>query len=75
MYTVNKVIIKKSVTFYSEVQKYRCEVQHNPSKYKEFVYNWYKNVKEMVENENRPEVKKYVRMQEINLEQYDIAYV
>ena len=29
----------------------------------------------MVGSENRPEVIKYVRMQEINLEQCDVAYI
>ena len=39
MHLLNKLIIKHSVIFYSEVWRHRNEVQHNPVKYKEFIYN------------------------------------
>jgi len=53
MHTLNKLIIKQSVTFYLEAWRH---------KYREFVDNWYKNVKEMIEKDNCPEVLKYMRM-------------
>ena len=62
LHSVNKLIVKRSVIFYLEAWKHRNEVRHNPKKYKEFIHKWNHNVKEKIENDNRPEVRKYVRM-------------
>ena len=75
MHTLNKLILKQSITFYLEAQRHRNEVRHDPGKYREFIHNQYKNVKEMIEKDNRPEVLKNIRMQELNLEQYNVTYV
>ena len=72
---LNKIIMKHSMKFYSQVWKNRNEVKHDPIKYKEFVRNWYNKVIEIVQNNNRPELSRYVWMQEINVDQYDTAYV
>ena len=75
MHTLNKIIVQHSIKFYSKAWNHRNEVKHNPQKYKEFMRNWYENVIEMVQHENRPELSKYVRMQSINVDQCDAAYV
>ena len=62
MHTLNKIIVNHSVKFYSKAQKNRNEVRHDPIKCKEFVKDWYQKVVEMVKNDNRPELNKYVRM-------------
>ena len=54
---INKILVRNSVTFYSEAWKKRNEVMHDLEKYKSFVCNWYKNVKDMIVRENRPKMK------------------
>ena len=39
MHTLNKIIVKHSIKFYSKAWNHRNEVKHNPHKYKEFVRN------------------------------------
>ena len=51
---INKIIVKQSVLFYTEVQKYRNEVMHDPDKYRLFVIKWYEKVVESIERDNRP---------------------
>ena len=45
---INKILVRNSVTFYSEAWKKRNEVIYDPEKYKSFVCNWYKNIKDMI---------------------------
>ena len=75
MYTLNKLIIKQSVIFYLEALRQRNKVRQDPKKYREFIHNQYKNVKEVIEKDNRLEVLKYVRIQELNLEHCNVAYI
>ena len=75
MHTINKIIIKKSVKFYSETWRYRNEVKHDLSKHKEFVKDWCEKVIEIVRVDNRPELLKCIGMQEINVDQCDAAHV
>ena len=74
MHAANKLIIKRSVEFYSKAWKHRCDVSHGANKCKEFVHNQHKNVKEKIEKEHKPKVVEHVRMQEIDLEQCDVAH-
>ena len=75
MHTINKMIIKHSVKFYSEAWRHRNEIRHDPVKYKEFIIKWYHNVNEMIKEDNRPEVLKYARMQQLDLDQTEVAYI
>ena len=75
MHTINRIIVKSSVTFYSEAWKHRNEVRYKPELYKEFVKSWYRNVCEMVEKDNRPEVTRFVKRQELDLNNCDSAYI
>ena len=68
MHAINKIIMKSSVTFYSEVWRHRNEVKYKSESYKEFVKSWYSNVRYMVERDNRPEVLRFVRMEQLDLE-------
>ena len=69
------MIIKHSVKFYSEVWRHRNEIRHDPVKYKEFIIKWYHNVNEMIKEDNRPEVLKYARMQQLDFDQTEVAYI
>ena len=75
MHTINKMIIKHSVKFYSEAWRHRNKIRHDPVKYKEFIIKWYHNVNEMIKEDNRPEVLKYARMQQLDLDQTEVAYI
>ena len=48
---------------------------YDPDKYKSFVIKWYKNVKDMIMRENRNEIKRYVRTQDLNVETCDAPYI
>ena len=50
-------------------------MKYNPSKFKEFVCEWHKKVVNIVKLDNRPKLLKCMRMQEINVENCDAAYV
>ena len=63
----NKIIVKKSVTFYSKVWCARNELFHDPSKYRHFVIEWYERIIELVRNSNKPHVKRYVQTQKLDV--------
>ena len=67
MKQMNKIIVKKSVNFYSEAWKHRNEVLHCPEKYKEYVIDWHKKIVRMIESSNKPEMIRYLRMQRIDV--------
>ena len=48
---------------------------HDPDKYKSFVIEWYKNVKDMIMRENRNEIKRYVRTQDLNIKTCNTPYI
>ena len=56
--------------FYSKEWKQRKEVFHDSEKYRKFVIDWHEKLKEKIESENRPEMIKHVRKQEIDVEKY-----
>ena len=72
---INKIIVKQSVLFYTKAQRYRNEVMHDLAKYSLFVIDWYKNVVESIEQDNKPEIHKYLQVQRLNIDQYDGAYI
>ena len=75
MHVLNKIIMKHSVRFYSEAWTHRNEVRHEPAKYKEFVIRWYENVKNMGENDDKSDIRRYVQAQEIDIERCDSAHI
>ena len=75
MLAINKILIKHSVIFYAEAWNHRNEMMHRPEYYKPFVTQWNENVKEMIMSSNRPKMKKYMRIQELNTENGDAAYI
>ena len=61
--------------FYAEAWRHRNEVLHEPLKHKSFVIEWCKNIVELINKENRPEMKRCLRAQEINVEKCDNACI
>ena len=72
---LNKIIVRQSMLFYAKAWRYRNEVLHDPLKHKSFVIEWHKKIIDLINRENRPEMKRHVRAQEINIDQCDNAYM
>ena len=75
MHSINKIVIKQSVIFYAEAWKHRNEIKHDPEKCRPFVIDWYNKVVELIENDNRPEMNKYLRAQRLNVQACDNACI
>jgi len=75
IHLLNKIIIKQSVLFYAEAWKHRNEVLHHPETYRSYVIEWYNKVVESIENDNRPEMRKYLQAQKLEVENCDSAYI
>ena len=75
MIEVNKIIVRNSVRFYSAAWKQRNDTLHSPENYKMFVTNWYENIIDLINRENRPEMKRYLRQQEIDVQRCDVSYI
>ena len=63
------------MVFYAEACRYRNEVLHEPLKHKSFVIEWCKNIVDLINRENRPEMKRHLRAQETNVENCDKACI
>ena len=79
MHTINKVIIKQSVIFYAKAWRHRNEILHDPNFNKEYTIKWYneefKRVVEIVVEGNKPEMVKYAKANELNIEQCSTSYI
>ena len=72
---INKIIVKQSNLFYSQVWQHRNDMSYNPQKCKEHVKMWHENVVQKVENSDKPEIKRWVRMQQLDLERCDSGHM
>ena len=61
MHEVNKILVRCSIEFYSKAWKQRNDMLHNPSYYKTYITEWFQKVKQMIEHDNRPALKRYLR--------------
>ena len=75
MKVINKIVVKQSVVFYSKVWMHRNEVLQDSGKYREHVIEWHKRLVEEIEKGNRPSMRKYVRMQKLDLNKCDTGYI
>ena len=72
---LNKIIIRQSVLFYAEACRHMNEVLHEPLKCESFVIEWYEKVVDVLNKENRQEMKRHLRAQDINVENCDNACI
>ena len=72
---INTILVRHSIEFYTEAQKERNTILHDPEYYKEYVMEQYYKVKNLIEHKNRPEMKKYLRNYVLNVNQCDVSYV
>ena len=61
--------------FYSNVWRYRNESFYNPGKYRVHVIEWYNRIDQDIESGNRSEMKKYLCVQRLNLENCSSSYI
>ena len=71
----NKVIVKCSVMFYSKVWTHRNEIMNNDKKQREFVIDWYEKIVDEIEKANKPNMKRHVRLQKLDVEKCDTGYI
>ena len=75
MKRMDKIFLKQCVMFYSKVWKQRNEVFHDRGNHRKFVIDWHEKLKEKIESENRPEMKKHARKQETDVEKCDSSCI
>ena len=56
MRKVNKIIIQQSAQFYSKAWTQRNEMMYNPEVFRTYLLEWYKNIKEMINTGNKPDM-------------------
>lgn len=75
MKKINKIIVKCSVMFYSKAWMHRNEIMHDADKYKEYVVEWHKRIVNKIERGNKPSMRRYLRMQKIDVNKCDVGYI
>lgn len=64
---LNKILVRHCVLCYNKCWKHRNEVFHDETKQRHRAENWYKNLKEHVENKEPPQACIFVRRNELDL--------
>ena len=72
---INKMIVKYSVRFYSQVWVHRNEVMHDEQKYQAYVIEWYERIVKEIKKENKPGMKMCLKMQKLNVENSESSYI
>ena len=75
MHEINKIIARHSVKFYSKAWKHRNDIMHDLVKHTSFVIDQYKKIKDLILAENRADMKKYLRAQELDVKKCDTACI
>ena len=72
---MNKVVVKISMTFYSKAWQHQNEVLHDNRKYREYVIEWHRQLNDKIEKGHKLNMKKYVRMQKLDIKKCDTGYI
>ena len=75
MKRVNKIIIKYSILFYSKAWKNRNNVLHDTERYREHVVDWHQRLIEEIEKSNKPSMRKYTRLQKLDIDKCNTGYI
>ena len=75
MKKLNKVIVKCSVVCYSKAWTHRNEIMHDDIKQREFVIDLYGKIVDEIEKGNKPNMKRHVRSQKLDVEKCDAGYI
>ena len=63
------------MVFYVKAWKNRNDMMHDSRRYREHVIDWHKRLIEEIEKGNKPSVRKYVRMQQLELDKSNTDYI
>ena len=72
---INKLIIKHSVVFYSKAWKNRNKVIQSCRRHRECAVDEDKQLREEIEQGNKPSMRKCVRMQQLCLDKSNTGYI
>ena len=75
MKKMNKVIVKHSVIFYSSTWVYRNKILYDEETYWAYLIDWHKRIVEEAERGDKPSIRRYVRMQKLNIEKSETSYI
>ena len=75
MKRTNKIIVQQSAKFYSIGWRNRNGILHDELKFQQYIANWHNNIKIMMEQENRPDIRKYAKKQELDIGNCDTSYI
>ena len=60
---------------YSKAWTKRNEIMHNPEVYRQYVIGWNRNIKKMIMNGDKPEMREYLRTYPIEVETCKNSYI
>ena len=63
------------MVFYLKAWKNRNDVMHDSERYREHVVDWHKRLIDEIEKGNKPSMRKYAQMQQLDLDKCDIGYI
>ena len=66
MKKINKIIVRSCVKYYSHTWNYRNDILHTPEKYRYYIEEWHKRIKKLIEKCNKPNMRKYMRIYNID---------
>ena len=75
MTKLNKIIIKKSVIYYSKAWNHQNESLHDPEKYRQYVLEWNEKLILRIEQGNKPEMTKYLRTYPLDISKCTNSYI
>ena len=75
MKQVNRIITQKSMEFYSKAWTQRNECFNDKDKYRCHVIEWHERIVNYINEENRLEMKRYLRSQKIDVEKCNSSYI
>ena len=64
----NRVIVQKSVEYYHQRWKERCEILHDESMQRPRMQEWYQNIVNRVQNSDKYQLKRYVEVRKLNVQ-------
>ena len=75
MKRINKIIVNSSIQYYSKAWTQRNEIIYKPKVHKNYVINQHKNIKNLIEKGNKPEMIRYLRIYDIDVENCSNSYI
>ena len=72
---LSKIIIEKTVIYYSKAQNHRNEISHAPKKYRQYALEWNEKLIRRIEQGNKLEMIKYLRTYSLDISKCVNSYI